>query len=552
MKAARVALLLAATAAAATFLIYSRTLGYGFDYDDYHFIHPYTPADVERAFRGPWDAAGIELPYYRPLTIAFFAARFELLGVNSAAHHALSLMLFAVAVFLVGWFVFRITASAGAALLAALLAAAHPAMPYSAVAWVTNQMHLLETIVVLSAICWWLVVRRRPFVWWTPLLAFATAAFLLKEDGIMLLPCVIVLHGVHRRFAERDLPRIPAAFVTLGVAVVAALLLARHEALHGLVSRRLPSPSEAFENYWSGLYRVFCLAPVDRPWQRPASWFAVATPLAGLIAWRRAADHSRSLVLAGASIALLFNLPFVFVTKAEQLHLVAVGASIVLAGSARAVVDALPGRAARLAAAAAALAGAGLLAAVTVDVTRDFEPFGPIVLSHDGIVGGWAAVPEEIRDYLAAKRQSGAAGRLSPNPAEAIERVTFGVQGHEKTPDGVGYRWMAGTRTEILLSGRVRSFEIPLRHAIEVFREPVHATIEANGRVVDRLDLATPEWRVSRSTFPGTGGRFTEMQRLVITIDRAWRPSEVIPGSQDGRLLGLQLGEMVTRAGARR
>src|SRR5262249_4507228 len=106
-RAAPVALLLAA-AAVITSLLYSPTLDYGFDYDDYHFVRPYSAADVVRAFRGPWDSSGIEASYYRPLTIAAFAARFQVLGLNSRAHHALSLALFAAAGCLTGMFVWSI------------------------------------------------------------------------------------------------------------------------------------------------------------------------------------------------------------------------------------------------------------------------------------------------------------------------------------------------------------------------------------------------------------------------------------------------------------
>ena len=59
------ALLLLLTASIATLAVHRQTLRYGFDYDDYHFVHPYSRADVLRAFHGPWDAARIERPSYR-------------------------------------------------------------------------------------------------------------------------------------------------------------------------------------------------------------------------------------------------------------------------------------------------------------------------------------------------------------------------------------------------------------------------------------------------------------------------------------------------------
>jgi hypothetical protein len=547
------ALLFLASAGAATFLLYSRTLGYGFDYDDYHFIRPYSHEDVVAPFHGPWDASGIELPYYRPLTIAFFAARFELLGVNSSAHHALSLLLFSFVATLIAWLAYRLAGRAAAGFVALLLTVVHPAMPYALVAWVTNQMHLLEAILVLLACCWWDAVRRRGVAWWIPLLPLAIAAFLVKEDGIMLLPCVVALHLVRRQLVERDLPRVPSTFIALAFVVIAGLLFIRSEALTGLTSRPVPSAARALHNYATGLYRVFCLAPADRPWQVAASWYVMGAPFTALILWRRTGAGARALLASGACMALLFDLPFVFVTKAEQLHLVALGAVIVLAASVIAILDAAGSRAARAAVFALATAGGAALAAVTLDVTRDFEPFGPIVLAHDDIVRGWAAVPSEVRDYLARKREPAAASRLPPNPARGLERITFGTYGKERAPDGVVYEWMSGRRTEILLAPAVQTVTIPLRHAIEVFRETAHATVEANGRLIDEIDLTTPDWRISRSAIPAAAvNRLGGMHRIVITIDRAWRPAEVIRGSADGRLLGLQVGEIVTRGGVRR
>ena len=560
MRRLSLALILLASAGAALGALYWRTLEYGFDYDDYHFVHPYSSTDVAAAFTSTWDPAGIERPYYRPLTIALFAARFELLGIDSVSYHALSLGLFAACAFMTGWFVYRLTGRALGGLLSIVFFAVHPAMPYSLVAWVTNQMHLLEALIVLLGFCWWHAVRRRPVGWWVPLLVFAVAAFLVKEDGIMLLPSIITLHLLDRRLAEPDLPPVRWVFIVLTAVTILGLLVVRSQALGGAPSRGLPGWSTMYENYWSGLYRTFCLAPADRPWQRAASWFAAGVPLAGVLLWRRAEPRSRTALVSGASLALLFNLPFVFITKPEQLHLVALGAVVVLTAGMLSIRDAVTGRATGGIAGAAVAAGVGLFALVTIDITRDFEPFGPIVLSHDRLVEGWTAVPPELRDYLARKREPGASDRISSNPAVALERITFGVHGWEAGRDGVAYQWMAGRRSDILVAADVHSVVVPLRHAIEIFRDPVHVSIEIDGRIVDQMELNTSQWRMSatalgRMRTPPLRG----MHRIVIRTDRVWKPSEVIPGSGDDRVLGLQLGILTVRressvspAGARR
>ena len=548
MRSAPRALILLALAGAGMCALYWRTLHYGFDYDDYHFVHPYSRADVAAAFTGTWDPAGIERPYYRPLTIALFAARFELLGIDSVAHHALSLGLFAASAFLTGWFVYRLTGRALGGLLSIVFFGVHPAMPYSLAAWITNQMHLLELLFVLLGFCWWHAVRRRPVHWWAPLLLLAAAAFLVKEDGIMLLPSIITLHVVQRRLAEPDLPPVGRLFVALSAVTLLGLLVIRSEALRETPSRGLPGWPTVLDNYWSGLYRTFCIAPADRPWQRVASWFAASVPLAGVLFWRRAALGSRAALVSGASVALLFNLPFVFITKPEQLHLVALGAVIVLTAGLLSIRDVISAAVIRALAAAVVSAGVAVFAAVTMDITRDFEPFGPVVLSHDRLVEGWAAVPAELRDYLAKKHEPGAANRLSPNPAAALERITFGAHGHEIGRDGVPFQWMSGRRSDILIAPDAHSVVIPLRHAIEIFREPVHVSIVADGRVVDQMELSTSEWRTSetavgRMRTSWSGG----MHRIVVRTDRAWKPSQVIPGSGDDRVLGLQLGVVTVR-----
>ena len=542
------ALLLLLVASVSTFLIHRQTLSYGFDYDDYHFVRPYSRAQVIAAFRGPWDSGGIERPYYRPLTIAFYAARFELLGINATAHHAVSLALFSIAATLAGWFALRLSASIAIASLTTLLYVAHPAMPYSLVAWVTNHMHLLESIAILGGLIWWDVVRTRGTVWWLPLLGFAIVAFLLKEDGIMLLPSIFALHTIRRHIGDQGLPPIPRAFVVTAVVVLAALLGLREWALTSNASIRLPETNVALANYLGGMNGLLRLVPADRPWQLAASWFVSLALLSALVLWRRLPREARVAMTSGIVMALLFNLPFVFITKAEQMHLVALGVVLLLAGACGGLLVVPGERIRRAAVLALGAAGLASMSAVARDIARDFAPYGPVVLSHDTIVRGWAAVPIDLREYLARKQVPGASQSLSPDPSLALDSVMFGCHGPERSPDGVTYRWMSGSQVEILLREGTRNVTIPLRHAIEVFREPAHVRVSTDGRVVDEMTLATSEWRMSTTAIASDRTpRWTRMHRLIITIDHAWRPMEIIPGSRDDRTLGLQIGEVRLR-----
>lgn len=548
MRQLGLALLLLVVASTSTFLLHRPTLSYGFDYDDYHFVRPYSHGEVRAAFHGPWDPAGIERPYYRPLTIAFFAARFEALGVNATAHHALSLTLFSIAAALAGWFAARLGQSPRLGLVATVLYVVHPAMPYSLVAWVTNQMHLIETIVVLVALIWWTEIRTRGLVWWIPLFGFAVAAFLIKEDGVMLLPSILVLHQVRRRLAEPGLPAVPVAFMVAGAIVIAALLGLRGWALSNVGSMQAPNVEAAVHNYLHGLNGLLRLVPADRPWQSVASGFVTFIALAAIVLWRRMTATVKVVFASGVAIALLFNLPFVFITKAEQMHMVALGAVLMLAGACVGDASAVRFPPARYAIGLTCIAGIASMAAVARDIARDFAPYGPMVLGHDEMVRGWAAVPFDLREYLSRKRASDTSVRLSPDPSVAVDLVRFGTHGPERSPDGTAYQWMSGARTEILIAARTRSITIPLRHAIEVFREPAHVRITSDGRLVDEMILDTSAWRMSTTaTRPAGASALMGMRRVVIEIDHAWRPMDFVAGSGDNRTLGLQIGDVEIR-----
>jgi hypothetical protein len=542
-----VAALLIVLAALATGSVHRETLGYGFDYDDYYFLHPYTLDDVLATFHGPWDQTGVMVKFYRPLTVAFSALRFELFGLNSVAHHAMSLTMFAVAGILAATLVYAVTGRGLAAILAMLFFVCHPAMPYSLVAWVTNQMHLQQILVVLAALLWAHAVRRRTPIWWLPLLLFAAAAFAIKEDGIMLLPSIVALHEVKRLTTEKDLPRAPAAFLIVSVLLLAALLWLRSQFLGELGGYGRPSWQRGWTNVSGAVYGVYRLIPADRDWQPLASAFATWLPLLAVAAWRWISQAARWCLMGGATIAILFAAPFVFAVKPEQVYMLGLGYAIVLTGAAIGGFDLAArtvarGAAAVLVAAVVTVALASFTA-VTRAITRDFEPFGPIVLSHDEIVRTWGVVPAELREFVARKREPDAVRRMSPNPADELPIVSYRTHGLERSPDGVPYSWMADVRAELYVSAAAREVTIPLRHEIGIFRDPAHVRIEGDGRLADELTLTSPEWR--HSTIPlrrANVPRLGRMHRIRITLNRVWRPMAIIPGSQDGRALGVQVG----------
>jgi hypothetical protein len=325
------------------------------------------------------------------------------------------------------------------------------------------------------------------------------------------------------------------------------LILVRRQALEGLGSYAVPTLARGWRNFWWGLDRVFRLVPPDRPWQPVASWFATLLPIGGVLVWKRAAPELRFVLAAGALLALAFNLPFVFTTKLEQMHLVATGAVLVLAGSAACVMSALASSTRRVCAGIVLAAGVASFAVVARDISTDFAPTGAIVLATDAIVTEWAAVPQELRDYLRAKPEAIKRGAFSPDPLDALDIVSFGLHSPERSSDGTNYRWMAQSWIELDIAPKAHLLEIPLRHAIGAFREPARVEVHADGRLLDRMVLSDGSWHITRLALPEPRGRFRRAHRVRVTLPHAWKPSDIIPRSTDERILGLQVGDIRVR-----
>ena len=194
-------------------------------------------------------------------------------------------------------------------------------MPCSLVAWITNQMHLAQTLIVLTALV--LVARRSGEV--ARLVAAATA---LRRR---------VLHGQggwrHAAAGNPDGPRDPRvvspnpAFgrrhgpsqpCRAGSSSRSSPGDRRRSANSAATAGRRCTPRGSTTRAASPVSLDSC--PADRPWQPLASWFAALLPIVAIAAWRWISAGARACLLAGIAIAALFNVPFVFVTKAEQMY----------------------------------------------------------------------------------------------------------------------------------------------------------------------------------------------------------------------------------------
>src|SRR5688572_19621486 len=81
----RLALLFVTTLMAALLVAWP-TRTYPWYWDDYHLIRAFSPEELSRVFRGPWDVDGIESASYRPLWVVANHVRAWLFGEHILMH----------------------------------------------------------------------------------------------------------------------------------------------------------------------------------------------------------------------------------------------------------------------------------------------------------------------------------------------------------------------------------------------------------------------------------------------------------------------------------
>ena len=422
----RLSLLLALIGAIGALAVYAQTIGYGFRWDDYHMVHPWTMKELLRVLHGQWDPTKVEVPFYRPVTDWFYALRFELFGWNGAAQHSLSVLGIAVCAWMTGTFVARETGRPITAAFAAAIYALHPAFIYSEGAWLTNQMHLLASLLVIGALLAWQRVRTKPIEAWWPILLLQVLAFGVKEDTVMLVPVIVALQ-IARAFVVKDVPYPRWSLAGAGVALTLALPAFRYEMLGKLGGYSVPTYGGMLTNIETALNGIFRMVPPSRPWQRAATAFVTWTPLAALALWfwkrdRRAID----LVLTGLIVAGAFVLPFALVTKVEQGHLVAFGAVITLAGAIDILFTTFTGVTLRTIVGAYFAAGVATFVPISRNIARDFRPCDPYVLETDGQSMGWWITPEESHVPRAEARDVQSGSLRAARANRGHDRVGLG------------------------------------------------------------------------------------------------------------------------------
>jgi hypothetical protein len=568
----------------------------GFYYDDYHMVRPWTAIDLHRVWYGPWDPTGIESAFFRPLTAMLFAARFDLFGLNSATMHAVSVAGHALCALLVALVLAREQAHRGVALFGAWIYAIHPLFPYSQVSWLTNQMHLTQSAIVLAALLVWQSVRERGLGWWLPIAALAVGSFLVKEDGVMLLPALGALTLLRVWLLQRPAPRRWVLLALAAMATTAALVAFRHDRLGRLGGYGAISLEQGVTNLRKGIEQAVFLWPTTRIWQAVAAGVGIAAALTGaaaawrsrarivaaaallvaaalaltipaafssrvsysVLAWQGLASgvaiaalalgagaaiarrdrHAGWLIALGLLLALAFNLPFVFVSKREQFHLLALGAVLAMSGAAQAVLPGVSSIMRRRAAWAVAVAATAPFLAGARHLGADFLPCAPPVLAADREARGWWVVPDEMRGWLDEKAARCAAGQSLPALTE-LPLIVWGLHEEQRDESGV-FRWTADQAVHLVREDAA-ALTLAMRRPDATASAPVRVTIE-DGRAARTVTLDSGEWTYATVTLErGVRSRLRRGHLVVLTVDRWFVPAVRDPRSADLRRFGVQL-----------
>jgi hypothetical protein len=526
-----------AIAAIGVAAVYWKTLAFGFQYDDYHFVRPWTWGEWVQTLHGSWDPTKIESDFYRPLTAAWFALRFELIGLNGVAAHAISLAAMIACAWLAGVFVGRETGSDRAAFFASGLYAIHPAFAYSQAVWLTNQMHLMASVIVLASLLEWQRVRDRPAAAWWPLVLLQLAGFGVKEDLVMLAPLLVTL-TVLRRLLRGDAPFPPWLVVIAGILLPAGCFWLRYVML-GRLGGYGPPPhfDQAWTNFITGLLGVFRQVPARRPWQAAASTFSQTILVAGAIGSvvRRREAH---LLATGIAVALFFDAPFVFVAKAEQYHLVALGVVLALTGAIEVIASLVPQGLARVGVTATVAAASLSFLPPARSMANDFAPCSPITLRTDAIVLDWWVVPPEIQDWLRDKPAACRGHRLVSLPG-ALMSATW-AYGADVDAQGRRSQWTSD-HAVVMLAPRVSDARVGLWSPVASAEHEV--TVRLRGSGADAaVRLTNDEWQADALHLSATPWSWPRrMNRVDVAISPTFVPAEIDRESRDRRQLGVRI-----------
>lgn len=430
-------------------LLFARTLGFGFYWDDYHHARPWSVQEVLGTFAGPFDPLRIEPPFFRPLLVVTFATEWQVWGTQPLGYRMTNLVLHGLATTCVYLVLRRLNLPVLAAVVGSLFFAVIPANATTAV-WISQRSDAMAASFVLCGVlCVANFYRARQVRWLIGLNGLLLLAIGSKEHGIVL-PFVavgvwMVLHILARtsategdaagrpvwmywraemqrvwhvttRLRRRDLVCIGAPSLML----VALYLLYRHLVLPTGVAGDQYHAASPLRAFVSAAYWTF----KGVPWEVSGSlvpWLAAALIMAAVVDPRAA---SWWVVLGGLGWIAINCAPLAYLGRVEPrlLYLASIGYSIIVAGLTHIlggwVVHALRQRlrwqhAFAVGGVAVAIGFWGTTAIGFVQAQNQFHPFSDKVLAGDyDIYAGKDrdAYPALYRPFIEDKLHT--AGRL--------------------------------------------------------------------------------------------------------------------------------------------
>ena len=223
---------------AATFVIYSRTLGYGFvAYDDNRYVYENpTVREGLSAASLAWACKTFYFANWSPLTWISYMTDVQLFGVNPHEMHAVNLALHALTALLLFMALVRMKLQPWRCALVAMLFVVHP-LHVQSVAWISDRKDLLSALFAALTLYLYTAYARAPSIARYICVALAFALSLTAKTMAVTLPFVLLLLDFWplRRFGRRALfEKIPLIAIA-AVAGVLTFLAQRNAATLGSV-----------------------------------------------------------------------------------------------------------------------------------------------------------------------------------------------------------------------------------------------------------------------------------------------------------------------------
>jgi hypothetical protein len=268
-------------------------------YDDLHLLRPFTAGERAQAWKGSWDPDGIEHPGLRPLTLVFNEARYRVFGEHTAVHRVFLAALFALYASLLAVMVPALggPAPAGWSAGALLLCSRYSVYHY---VWLTDGNHLFQGLLFeLSALALLAGLARSSWPWLAASIVALTAAVLVREDGLALVPVLLLFGWVA---APRERRRALLIYLAVLLAASLSLFVYRARAVPGA-----SPPGFDVESFAVAVGRALVLPGPESfdAVSRTVTWVWIVTAGAALVESlrrRHSPDGRLSLVFLAAAV----------------------------------------------------------------------------------------------------------------------------------------------------------------------------------------------------------------------------------------------------------